>query len=120
MDVEEFCNAMVSFQTNLSPAALLSELQAIELAMGRKQSQQDGYQARVIDLDLIDHGGAILDESSITLPHPRAWQRRFVLCPLQEINPDFRFPDRAESLSELIDAAPENPLRRTTLLNPLV
>lgn len=85
-----FTNGAAAVQTSLQPFALLELLHAIETAFGRVRSRPNA--ARTLDLDLLAHGGTIVDGPGLVLPHPRMAQRRFVLAPLAEIAPDWRHP----------------------------
>jgi 2-amino-4-hydroxy-6-hydroxymethyldihydropteridine diphosphokinase len=87
-----FLNGAVVVETRLSPRELLEELQSIELAHARERSPGVRHAPRTLDLDLIVHGEAVVDEPGLTLPHPCARERRFVLAPLAEIAPDIVFP----------------------------
>lgn len=116
--VPDFCNAVVRMFFDGSPLGLLEKLQVIEMLFGRKRVAER-YLSRRLDLDLIDWNGEMLDVPGLQLPHPRAAQRRFVLLPLKEVEPDYRFPGRPESLDELISQAPDNQMVRTTRLIPL-
>lgn len=117
--VPDFANAVMSMKVALGPERLLSRLLAFEREFGRgHRSHKRGYQSRILDLDIIDFGGRIQSTSNLTLPHPRAHNRKFVLLPLQELNPDFRFCDRQASLQSLIDASPDNEMTRLTPLIP--
>jgi len=111
--VQDFCNAVVRLEVEGTAGELLKRLQYIEASMGQRNKQltSGGYESRTIDLDLIDFGGQVLDESGLQLPHPRACKRRFVLLPLQEISPDFTFPDQSAGLLELIKFAAPNPMK---------
>ncbi|MBT4162756.1 MAG: 2-amino-4-hydroxy-6-hydroxymethyldihydropteridine diphosphokinase [Gammaproteobacteria bacterium] len=119
-EVPEFCNAVVVFETDLEAQALLDALKAIEAGMGRSPRKSGSYESRVIDLDIIDLGGLVLDETGLTLPHPGAHERRFVLLPLKEVVPDYRFPGVDSSINALIASAPSYPVQRFIPLNPLV
>ena len=101
----DFANAVATFNCDLTPGVLLRHLQSIEVEFGRP-ADHAGQQSRTLDLDIIAFGQRKLVETSLQIPHPRAWERLFVLLPLQEIDPDFRFVDREESLQQLIDSAP--------------
>jgi 2-amino-4-hydroxy-6-hydroxymethyldihydropteridine diphosphokinase len=65
-------------------------MQAIETRFGRVRGAPNA--ARILDLDLLDHRGQVMETPSLVLPHPRLHQRRFVLAPLAEIAPDWRHP----------------------------
>jgi 2-amino-4-hydroxy-6-hydroxymethyldihydropteridine diphosphokinase len=85
-----FQNGVVRIETTLAPRELLAALLAIERAGGRVRREKNG--PRTIDLDLVFHGDAVIDEPDLTLPHPRAHLRDFVLEPLAEVAPDWCHP----------------------------
>jgi 2-amino-4-hydroxy-6-hydroxymethyldihydropteridine diphosphokinase len=81
----DFLNAVVELATTLEPDALLQQLQAIEQAHGRQRPYRNA--PRTLDLDLLAYGQRVLHTPSLTLPHPRAHLRAFVLRPLAELAP---------------------------------
>jgi 2-amino-4-hydroxy-6-hydroxymethyldihydropteridine diphosphokinase len=83
-----FTNACIEIQTNLDPYALLFTLQRIEMKFGRDRSKETRWGPRTLDLDLIAHDDVTLQTAELTLPHPRLFERAFVLVPLAEIAPD--------------------------------
>ncbi|TRW14141.1 2-amino-4-hydroxy-6-hydroxymethyldihydropteridine diphosphokinase [Glacieibacterium frigidum] len=85
-----FANAVVAVATDLGPAQVLDVLNGIEAAFGRRGARRWG--ARVLDLDLLAQGPAVLKTRRLTLPHPRLHQRAFVLDPLVEVAPRWRHP----------------------------
>lgn len=88
-----FLNAVCLVETRLGPAATLTALLGIERQFGRVRRRPN--EARVLDLDLIDWRGLILTEPGrrpLTLPHPRAGARAFVLEPLRDVAPGWRDP----------------------------
>jgi 2-amino-4-hydroxy-6-hydroxymethyldihydropteridine diphosphokinase len=85
-----FLNAVAAVDTSLSASALLQRLLAIETALGRKRTVRWG--PRVIDLDLLLYDQEIRETESLTLPHPRMYERAFVMVPLTEIAPDLVLP----------------------------
>jgi 2-amino-4-hydroxy-6-hydroxymethyldihydropteridine diphosphokinase len=85
-----FINAIVSIDTEFGPEELLATLQLVETRFGRQRSEPNA--ARVLDLDLIDCCGKVMQTPELVLPHPRLHHRRFVLAPLAEIAPDWRHP----------------------------
>lgn len=89
-----YVNAVLRGQTGLAPAALLAGLLAIEAAFGRVRAADPAlrYAPRPLDLDLLDHGGAVLAAPGLDLPHPRLALRDFVLRPLRDVAPDWRHP----------------------------
>jgi 2-amino-4-hydroxy-6-hydroxymethyldihydropteridine diphosphokinase len=94
-----FVNAAIELATALSPAGLLGFLKSIESAMGRTVGERRG--PRVIDLDIIFYGDAIVDEDGLKIPHPLAHKRSFVLTPLAEIAPDFIHPVIGKKVSDI-------------------
>ena len=87
----DFINAAAALLTQLGPAELLSELKDIEARQGRERSDQR-WGPRVLDLDLLVHATAVVDEPGITVPHPGIGERNFVLLPLLEIAPELDIP----------------------------
>ncbi|QEY24504.1 2-amino-4-hydroxy-6-hydroxymethyldihydropteridine diphosphokinase [Neisseria animalis] len=83
----DFVNAVCSIRTTLDGAALLAELNRIEAEFGRERSFRNA--PRTLDLDIIDYNGEQSSDPHLTLPHPRAHERGFVMIPLAEILPDF-------------------------------
>ncbi|SJM59677.1 2-amino-4-hydroxy-6-hydroxymethyldihydropteridine diphosphokinase [Gulosibacter sp. 10] len=84
--VPSYLNAVMTVHTDLEPHALLDRLQAIEDAHGRVRQERWG--SRTLDLDLIEHGGLQLADERLELPHPRTFERAFVLAPWAEIEPE--------------------------------
>ena len=82
----DFINAVVLVQTQLSPLALLHALQALELQSGRERPFKNA--PRTLDLDIIFYGDLSLNTPELTLPHPRWFERAFVLQPLDEVWPE--------------------------------
>ncbi len=106
-----FTNAVVSFHTDLSPFDLLEAIQSIEHKSGRPAVHAQNS-PRTLDLDIITYENCVLDTESLKIPHPRAWQRLFVLLPLQELAPEFRFPGLRTNILELIEKAPKIKMER--------
>ncbi len=82
----DYLNAVCIIESDLSAAALLSLLHGIEKTLGRERLEHWG--PRTIDLDLIQYGSLLSKSEELFLPHPRAHERRFVLAPWLEIEPD--------------------------------
>ena len=83
---DNYINAVVTLESELPGADLLALLHGIEKSMGRVRKEHWG--PRVIDLDLIQYGTLLSKSEELTLPHPRAHERRFVLEPWHEIDPE--------------------------------
>jgi 2-amino-4-hydroxy-6-hydroxymethyldihydropteridine diphosphokinase len=84
-----FTNAAASLETELSATELLAVMQEVENEFGRDRKKTKD---RNLDLDLLFYGSNIIDLPNLTVPHPEIAKRLFVLCPLQEIAPDFIHP----------------------------
>jgi 2-amino-4-hydroxy-6-hydroxymethyldihydropteridine diphosphokinase len=87
-DQPRFVNLCIAVETALAPQALLARAQAIERAFGRKREQERRWGPRTIDIDILAYDDLKFDEAGLTLPHPRLFERAFVLVPLAEIAPE--------------------------------
>ncbi|HEY3679415.1 MAG TPA: 2-amino-4-hydroxy-6-hydroxymethyldihydropteridine diphosphokinase [Bradyrhizobium sp.] len=83
-----FVNACIEIDTSLDPHALLFTLHKIEKKFGRDRVHETRWGPRTLDLDLIAYDDIRLDKPELTLPHPRLFERAFVLVPLVEIAPE--------------------------------
>jgi 2-amino-4-hydroxy-6-hydroxymethyldihydropteridine diphosphokinase len=83
-----FINACIEIDTALDPHALLFTLHKIEKKFGRDRASETRWGPRPLDLDLIAYDDVAIDKPELTLPHPRLFERAFVLVPLTEIAPD--------------------------------
>src|SRR5947207_14581777 len=99
-----FVNAVVGLlpRANETPDSLLAELQTLETEFGR-QPKQALNEPRPLDLDLISFRHETRNSQRLTLPHPRAHLRRFVLQPLSEIAPDLVLPGQVLSIRQLLE-----------------
>ena len=86
-DSPAFYNAIIEFETDLSPLILLEETQRIEQSMGREEIREKNA-PRPIDLDLLYYGDLHITNPDLEIPHPRMMEREFVLRPLREIRPE--------------------------------
>lgn len=110
-DQPDYVNGAARVATALGPEALLAALHRVEHAFGRVRL--DRNEARVLDLDLIDYGGLVAARDGLTLPHPRAHLRGFVLVPLRDIAPDWIHPATRQTIEALIRDLPDaNDIRR--------
>lgn len=87
-DQPAFINACIVAETTLAPHALLGRAHAVERALGRDRAAETRWGPRTADIDLIAYEGVTLNAPDLTLPHPRLFERAFVLKPLAEITPD--------------------------------
>ena len=86
----EYRNGVVLVEARMGPQETIRTLFSIERAFGRQRAEKNA--PRTLDLDLIAHGRVVLDTPDLTLPHPRAHERLFVMGPLAEIAPGWRHP----------------------------
>jgi 2-amino-4-hydroxy-6-hydroxymethyldihydropteridine diphosphokinase len=92
VDQPRFLNGAVELETGLTARALLGALLELERAFGRDRSAGAPHGPRTLDLDLLLYGAETIDEPLLNVPHPRLHERRFVLEPLAELDPDLEVP----------------------------
>ncbi len=78
-----YLNLVVALETELSPRELLDIAHQLENAAGRARAERDG--PRTLDIDVLLVGGLMVNEADLVVPHPRMWERRFVLAPLADL-----------------------------------
>ena len=88
-----FLNGVAALETELAPRGLLDRLLAVERELGRVRGKGPRFGPRTIDLDLLLYGDDVVEEPGLVVPHPRLTDRRFVLEPLHELDPDLTLPD---------------------------
>ena len=93
----DFINAVAEISTTLSPQALLTALQVLELGAGRQRPYRNA--PRTLDLDILLYDALVLDSPTLVIPHPRMLSRAFVLLPLAEIAPERVTPEQLEAVS---------------------
>jgi 2-amino-4-hydroxy-6-hydroxymethyldihydropteridine diphosphokinase len=98
----EYLNAVLIAETTLPATALLRRGQAVEATFGRVR--QEVWGPRTLDVDVIVYGDVVSDDPELTLPHPRARERAFVLAPWLDADPDAEIPGQGR-VAELLDAA---------------
>jgi 2-amino-4-hydroxy-6-hydroxymethyldihydropteridine diphosphokinase len=103
-----FLNCAVKLDTEKMPRQLIAAILNLEQTMGRQRRQQKA--PRIIDIDILLFGSSVIDLPSLTIPHPRMHERRFVLEPLAEIASDARHPAFKRTIRELRDALPTGQL----------
>lgn len=99
----EYRNGVVLVEANRGPEALMNTLFQVEAAFRRVREGKNA--PRTLDLDLIAYGRLVRDDPALTLPHPRAYERRFVMGPLAEVAPAWRHPVLGKTAAELAAAA---------------
>jgi 2-amino-4-hydroxy-6-hydroxymethyldihydropteridine diphosphokinase len=87
-DQPPFVNLAIAVDTALTPHALLARAQAVERALGRDRTRERRWGPRTLDIDLLAYDDLALNTPDLTLPHPRLFERAFVLVPLAEIASD--------------------------------
>ena len=104
-DQPRFLNAVAELSTGVEPLELLRSLLAIERECDRVRREVQG--PRTLDLDLLLYDDVEIETGELTLPHPRARERAFVLVPLAELAPDLSFPGDTETVRERVAALGE-------------
>jgi len=87
-DQPPFVNLCIAVETSLTPHALLARAQEVERAFGRDRGKECRWGPRPLDIDILTYDDLALDTPDLTLPHPRLFERAFVLVPLAEIAPE--------------------------------
>lgn len=87
-DQPPFINSCLIVDTVLAPRTLLDLARRVEAMLGRNRANERRWGPRTLDIDLIAYDDVVIDEPDLTLPHPRLFERAFVLVPLDEIAPD--------------------------------
>jgi 2-amino-4-hydroxy-6-hydroxymethyldihydropteridine diphosphokinase len=88
VDQPSFVNRCIAVETALAPRALLERALTVERSLGRDRTREQRWGPRAIDIDLLAYDDIAMEEPGLTLPHPRLFERAFVLVPLAEILPD--------------------------------
>ncbi|MFX0555382.1 2-amino-4-hydroxy-6-hydroxymethyldihydropteridine diphosphokinase [Maribacter sp. CXY002] len=105
---EDFLNACLKLETEYAPQTVLEKLMDIEKRIGRKRKLDSGYESRLIDLDIIYYDHEIIDTETLTVPHPRLEERKFVLRPLADIAPQFYHPILNKDTRNLLQQCRDN------------
>jgi len=99
-DQPRFLNQVLKATTYLDPEPLLKHLKRLEVALGRKETFQNG--PRLIDIDILFYDELILNKPSLVIPHPRLQERGFVLLPLMDLDPNLTHPVTKKSVREMM------------------
>ncbi|GAB1336979.1 2-amino-4-hydroxy-6-hydroxymethyldihydropteridine diphosphokinase [Streptomyces sp. E-15] len=96
-----YFNAVVVLKTTLPPASLLERAHAVEEAFHRVRDER--WAPRTLDVDIVAYAGVTSDDPHLTLPHPRAHERAFVLAPWHDVDPEAQLPGRG-TVADLLSA----------------
>ena len=110
-----FLNRVVRAETSLDPFALLAICQQVEKQVGRVPSERFG--ARHLDIDILLYGDQCIESETLTIPHPRMEERRFVLVPLLEIAPELQNPTLNQRYAEILSRLDEGKKVLRSLIN---
>ena len=105
-DSPDYLNQVVLIQTELSAQIVLQKILNIEWKIGRVREEKWG--PRLIDIDILFYGDALIDEPELQVPHPELHKRRFTLAPLAEIAPDFIHPTLNKNILQLKNELNDN------------
>ncbi|MCD0468542.1 2-amino-4-hydroxy-6-hydroxymethyldihydropteridine diphosphokinase [Flavobacterium sp. JAS] len=105
---DAFYNCALVLHSTSSAQKILNQVLKIEKHLGRIRSNQEGYQSRLIDVDLIAYDDEIIESEKLQIPHPLMQNRKFVLLPMQDLKLDWRHPVYQKTISELIAISPDD------------
>ncbi|UQD55125.1 2-amino-4-hydroxy-6-hydroxymethyldihydropteridine diphosphokinase [Flavobacterium sp. K5-23] len=104
---DAFYNCALVLHTYSTAHKILSQVLKIEKKLGRLRSAEQGYQSRIIDIDLIAYDNQIIETEKLQIPHPLMQDRKFVLMPFQDLNMDWEHPIFKKSIPELLQVTPD-------------
>ncbi|MEZ4704566.1 MAG: 2-amino-4-hydroxy-6-hydroxymethyldihydropteridine diphosphokinase [Bdellovibrionota bacterium] len=105
---DKFFNAVVELETDFDPEEVLDELLAIEEDMGRNMDEKGKALPRGIDLDLIAYEEQVYESDRLQVPHPKMTQRKFVVGPFAELNPQWTHPIEKKKITDILKEFPED------------
>ncbi|MBS1518380.1 MAG: 2-amino-4-hydroxy-6-hydroxymethyldihydropteridine diphosphokinase [Bacteroidetes bacterium] len=100
-DQPDYLNSVLEIETTLGPMELLVELKSLEKKTGRSESKK--WSEREIDIDILFYGDLVIKNENINIPHSFIEERKFVLVPLAELDPEFIHPVLKRSVKELLE-----------------
>jgi len=104
---DAFYNCALLLHTNSSAQKILNQVLKVEKELGRIRLNQEGYQSRIIDVDLIVYDNEIIDSEKLKIPHPLMQNRNFVLLPMQDLKLNWKHPILQKTITELIAVTPD-------------
>lgn len=105
---DAFYNCALLLHTNSSAQKVLNQILKVEKELGRIRLNQEGYQSRIIDVDLIAFDNEIIDTEKLQVPHPLMQNRNFVLLPMQDLKLSWKHPILQKTIPELIAVTPDD------------
>ncbi|WP_316634237.1 2-amino-4-hydroxy-6-hydroxymethyldihydropteridine diphosphokinase [uncultured Flavobacterium sp.] len=105
---DAFYNCALVLHSTSSAQKILNQVLKIEKHLGRIRSNQEGYQSRLIDVDLITYDDEIIESEKLHIPHPLMQNRNFVLLPMQDLKLNWKHPVYQKTISELIAISPDD------------
>ncbi|KOP38570.1 2-amino-4-hydroxy-6-hydroxymethyldihydropteridine diphosphokinase [Flavobacterium sp. WLB] len=105
---DAFYNCALLLHTTSSAQKILNQVLKVEKQLGRIRLNQEGYQSRIIDVDVIVFDDEIIETEKLHIPHPLMQNRNFVLLPMQDLKLDWKHPVFQKSISELIAISPDD------------
>jgi 3-methyl-2-oxobutanoate hydroxymethyltransferase len=115
---QAFLNTAIELEADILPHDLHAKLKTIETTLGRPPLHERNS-PRTLDLDILHAGHLVIDDETLTVPHPRLHQRRFVLQPMADLNPGLRLPNQSKTIAELLAALDDDPKAVQPFLPPL-
>ncbi|SHF97095.1 2-amino-4-hydroxy-6-hydroxymethyldihydropteridine diphosphokinase [Flavobacterium johnsoniae] len=105
---DAFYNCALLLHTTSSAQKILSQVLKVEKQLGRIRLNQEGYQSRIIDVDVIVFDDEIIETEKLHIPHPLMQNRNFVLLPMQDLKLDWKHPVFQKTISELISVSQDD------------
>ena len=109
-----FYNACVLVETELNEVKVLEMIDSIESNLGRIRGNGEGYLSRTIDLDILFFNNQVIETATLQIPHPRIPERKFVLQPLNDLDPQYIHPTFGLPIHTLLEQCPDDSELLTT------
>ena len=106
-DSSPFYNCAILIHSSFSPEKILRKITSIEKEMGRIRKIKQGYEDRIIDIDIIALDNTIIESENLIIPHPQMQNRQFVLQPIADLQLDWEHPILHKSIKELLEICPD-------------